>query len=138
MATRSKKLVNVEEAKLEVYDPIVTLNDRNELYFNPLALTRLEQTVIAPTDGLGFQLLSSRKVALHLVQPGSATAVAFKRPANKRTARCSFSAILALKPFLKVPKGRLTRFPFRIDRLRGGGTRFVILLLEGESEPTNG
>jgi hypothetical protein len=132
----ARRLVNVEEAKLEAYDPIVTQNAQNELYFNPLAMARLDTTVATPTQAIGFELLSEAELAIHFVDPDSNAAVSFKRTANKRTGRCSFSAILALMPYLKVPKGRVTRYPYRIDQLKKGATRFVVLLHEGQSEPS--
>jgi hypothetical protein len=128
-----KKLVNVEEAKLEAYDPVVSQNSRGELYFNPLAMARLDQTVVTPTEAIGYEVLSSSEIAIHFVEPGTDAAVSFKRPSNKRTGRCSFGAILAMKPLFKVPKGRLTLYPFRIDRLADDSTRFVLLLEQGES-----
>lgn len=85
MATNSRELVTIEVAKLETYDPVVTQNANNELYFNPLVLTRLDQTVAIPTEAVGYQILSMHEIALYYIEPGHAAAVPFKRSPTKRT-----------------------------------------------------
>lgn len=120
------KLVDVEKAKLESYASFVTLNARNELYFNPNAMATLDRTTPVPTEAVGYEILSDDEIAIYFVEPGTDQSVDLKRPDNKRTGRCSFTPILIKRPFLKVRSGRVNRFPFRLDLSMGAAPRFVI------------
>jgi hypothetical protein len=121
-------LLNIEQTKLETFDAWVTQNSRHQLYFNPLALATFDKTVVTPTEAVGFKILSEKEVALFFVQPGSENSVPFKRSKNKRTGTCSFSPIVARRPYLRVPKGRQMRYPFRLDTPTNGTPVFVLIV----------
>jgi hypothetical protein len=129
MAVDVNKLVDVEQAKLDKFKAFVTQNSRNELYFNPKAMATFDKTVVTPTEAIGYEFLSDTDIAIYFVEPGTDQSVPFKRPANKRTGRCSFSSILYKKPYLKVGAGRVNRFPFRLELPPTGTTpRFIITI----------
>lgn len=127
MPVNPNELINVEEAKLEAHDPWVTINSRNELYFNPLAMATFDKTVVTPTAAVGFKKLSEKEVAVYFTVPGE-RAVPFKRSPNLRTGRCSFAPITVERPLLRPPKGRQFRFPFRLDTPMGGTPIFVLIV----------
>lgn len=127
MPINPNELVNIEEAKLEAFDAWVTQNSRNELYFNPVAMSTFDKTTPLPTEAIGFKILSEKEIALFFVEP-SDKAVPFKRSKNKRTGRCSFTSIVATRPHLKAPKGRQIRYPFRLDTPMNQPPQFVLIV----------
>jgi hypothetical protein len=123
------RLLNTEEIKLLQTDPSVGQNSQNQLYFNPVAMSAFDSTVVTPSLFVGFEELSAKEIIVHHVDtavPGST--VRLRRAKNKRTGSCSFGPVIASTPFLRVARGRQNRYPYRIDDLEDGTQRFVLLL----------
>lgn len=128
MTQPERRWIIPSEAVLQGYEPMVIQNSRNELYFNPRAMAALDSTTAYPTDALGFAWLSEKELEVRFVDPDADMAVPFRRSNNRRTGCCGFGTVLVLMPLLRTQKGRQTLYPYRVDTLKGGTKRFVLLI----------
>lgn len=104
----------LEEIQLGLFDPALRLTKKGQVYANPLVMGALNG-VASATGFLGYSLRGESTVILRWVQKGTRGAVKVRRKDGERTAIWSFGPVLALYPDLKVEKGYVRRFPFRVE-----------------------
>ncbi|HLO01744.1 MAG TPA: hypothetical protein VK191_01315 [Symbiobacteriaceae bacterium] len=108
-------ILNAKEIRYEEIDRAVRQNAQNQLYFNPPTLDALVATVASPTMAIGFEPLSGDEFALLWLKPGTPGVVPFRFNKAKTTGICSFGPVLALRPLLRCPRGKIHRIPFRVE-----------------------
>jgi hypothetical protein len=120
-----------EAIRLELFDPALRLMPNGQVYGNPLVMAALDSTE-TPTGHLVYDRRGGTLVALLWVKRGSPGAVPVRRrPPEERTGVWRFGPILARYPALKVDRGWVRRFPFRVE-----DGLFLIDLAENEVVPS--
>ncbi|HLO03237.1 MAG TPA: hypothetical protein VK191_09020 [Symbiobacteriaceae bacterium] len=111
----------------------IFVNSRGQASFNPPSYRALE-SCNQPPAGLfaAFDKINDRLWACDLVAKGTDGAVVLQRSKNNKTARCSFGAVLAERPDLKVEAGRQRKIPWYIDKAEN---RFILQLDLEENIP---
>ncbi|HLO04696.1 MAG TPA: hypothetical protein VK191_16445 [Symbiobacteriaceae bacterium] len=128
-------LVDIEEMRLLRYDPVVCQNGRNQLYFNPRALSAFVSTVEMPTIAIGFKWLSAVELALYFVKPNPPRTIPFRFSDSKRTGSFPFTPFLIERPILRASAGKQNQYAYRVDTLDDGTKQFVLLLSNPLVEP---
>lgn len=108
------------------------LNSRNQVSFNPPSFAALLLCNDPPTTWAAFEQIDDHHWACDLVENGTPGAVKLQRAKNENTAHCSFGAVLAERPDLKVEVGRQRLIPWTIDNSEN---RFILELDKEENIP---
>lgn len=128
MAQQGKYAVAKEIRDLE--KPLaLSLDARGRVRFNPPTLDGL-YSCNEKRLWVGFQQLSADRWALDLLPKRGPGLVKLARAKSENTATCSFGAVLADRPELKVESGRLRLIPWAIEE-----NRFILLLDQEENIP---
>lgn len=104
----------LDEIQLGLFDPAVRLTAKGQLYGNPLVMGVLEKTA-SSTGYLVFGRRGESTIVLQWSEKKAPGAVKVRRRNGERTATWTFGPVLALFPMLKVEKGYVRRFPFRVE-----------------------
>lgn len=120
-------ILNAKELRYEEMDRAVRQNGQNQLYFNPPTLDALPSTVEVPTGAIGYEPEGPDEFALLWVAPGTPGSVTFRWNDAKTTGICSFGPVIAYRPLLRCPRGKMHRIPFRVE-----SGRFIINVREAK------
>lgn len=107
-------ILDAKQIRYEETDRAVRQNAQNQLYFNPPTLDALASTVVTPTLAVGFEPLGGDRFAILWVEPGTPGSVPIRFNPMKTTGICSFGPVLALRPLLRCPRGKIHRIPFEV------------------------
>lgn len=110
----------------------VFVNSRDQVSFNLPSLGALLSCNQPPYLFAAFDKINDRQWACDLVPKGTAGCVVFRRSKNNNTGSCSFGAVLAERPDLKVEVGRQRMIPWMIDTAEN---RFILLIDKAENIP---
>lgn len=129
---RDGKYVVAKEVRDAEKPHAVIVDARGQISFNPPTFAALLACNNLPPLWAAFGPINDQQWACDLVEKGTPGAVKVHRSTSENTARCSFGAVLAERPDLKVESGRQRVIPWTIDAKEN---RFILQLDQEENIP---
>jgi hypothetical protein len=119
MSDRGKQLT--KQLLKEQFQMVVSLSSRNRAHLNPVVWEEFKRIAQSPLEHVTLFLLdeAETKLGIFWAEEDEADALPITPSESEGTANISFSLLVAARPALKAPAGRVRLLPAKIDKHKG-------------------